>query len=480
MTNVAPLIAFLHTPSINSMIDELCANPGSNLDTAKETLIWAVCFSAVMSMTPQQCLSTLNEDHDMCIRDYRIAVGEALAKAKFISSQDICTLQAAVLFLLCLRRCGDSRIVWIETSIVVRIAQCQGVHRDGERLGLSPFVTEMRRRLWWHICILDMLCSEDQGTDTHIRPEIFDAKIPSNIDISELNPQLTALPPAQQGYTDITLCIIQCEMMSDLYWVVKSLNKDTRQPSMLERGKLLSELADRLERQHLRHFDLNIPIQWLMAVIARLTLSKAWLVHSLNASTSDTTLSTKNDEIFHMGVEILQFATLLQNNEMTKQWSWICKSYKQQHVAAFILSELSARPITTETEHAWEVVTRLYSQWVQEDPQTNAMLQNPLSRLMERAVLSWEKKLAEDDAGSSGRYSNILNPAVEKIKESNTIPTPTDLLPYGFVHSDIEMDLGNANVVPSEVSMLEVDTTFSSELYEFPLPSLDWLTGPLF
>jgi hypothetical protein len=43
------------------------------------------------------------------------------------------------------------------------VAQRQGVHRDGQRLGLTPFEIEMRGRLWWHIFILDMLCSDDPG-----------------------------------------------------------------------------------------------------------------------------------------------------------------------------------------------------------------------------------------------------------------------------------------------------------------------------
>lgn len=497
---MAPLISFLHLPSVERMIGEGCADPYSNSDSGQESLILAICFAAVVSMTPQQCLSTLNEDHDICIHDYKVAVTQALVKANLISTQDIHVLQAAVLFLLCLRRYGDSRIVWAEASIVIRVAQFQGIHRDGERLGLPPFEIEMRRRLWWHICILDMLCSEDQGTATQIRPEMFDTKIPSNINNSELNPQLIVLPPSQEGFTDITLCTIQCETMSNLYWVGKSLNQDTQQqqqqPSAPDRGRLLSQLADRLETLYLRHFDLDIPIQWLTAVIARLTLSKAWLVHNLNAASktpNNTNISARNDEIFAMGVEILQFARLLQSNEITKQWAWLCKSYKQRHVAAFILSELCIRPnITSETEQAWKVVTELYSKWMQEDSQPNDMLQTPLSRLMDRAALSREKKLVARDVGAGvasplDQYSNNsaqqpANPAA-KTPNDPAITAPgstTDLPPYGFVHQDIgEGNLGDNNAVLSEVPMLGADTV-SSEFYDFSISSLDWLTGPLF
>ncbi|OKL60739.1 hypothetical protein UA08_04249 [Talaromyces atroroseus] len=438
MKNVAPLISLLHIPSVERMIGQRRANPDPDPDLAQEALTLAICFAAVVSMTPQQCLSILNEDHDVCIRNYKISVEQTLAKANLISTQNILVLQAAVLFLLCLRRCGYYRTIWAEASIVVRVAQGQGVHRDAERLGLSPFEIEMRRQLWWHICILDMLCSEDQGTDTQIRPEMFDTKIPSNIEGSALNPQLAVLPLPRYPFVH---------------------RPDTRQPSTLERGKILSGLADRLETLYLRHFDLDIPIQWITAVIARLTLSKAWLVNSLNASTTSDT--TKDDEIFHMGVEILQFATLLQNNETTKQWAWLSKSYKQRHVAAFILSEICVRPITAETEHAWEVVTKLYSEWVQEETRTNVMLQKPLSRLMERAALSRREKLAKDDA-------QPIKPAAEKTQEP-IIPRSADLPPANF---------RGANVTLSDDSMLETDV-MSRDLHDFIPSSLDWLTGPL-
>ncbi|KAH2934093.1 hypothetical protein KXW73_004022 [Aspergillus fumigatus] len=479
--NVAPMIAILHTPSIEAMLREGYANKDSILQPEQEALILAICFAAVVSMTPQQSLSILGGGHDAYIHKYRVAVERALAGANLISTQDMRVLQAAVLFLLCLRRCCDSRLVWAEAAIVVRVAQRQGMHRDGQRQGLTPFEIEMRRRLWWHICILDMLCSEDQGTDTQIWPGMFDTKLPSNIDGDEVTPGLTTLPPLRRGYTDITLCIIHCEMMSNLYWAGKSLDEDARQPSTSEKEKLLSTLANRLEVLYLHNFDLDIPIQWVTVVIARLTLSKGWLVHRLNASTAGRDPAATNDEIFHMAVEIVKFATLIQNNESTSQWAWLCKSYKQRHVVAYILSELCVRPVTPETEHAWEVVTEIYHQWLREDRQTNTMLQKPLSRLMERAALARRTKLAGAEASGGrsvaapsdnaaiDRVQGTLQPAVSQ----SIIPPPNVL-----VGTDMGVRLEDPSAAVSEGHILDTDAN-PSEVTEFSFSALDWLTGPL-
>lgn len=99
------------------------------------------------------------------IQDYKTAVSQSHRRANLIKCQSLSALQAA-LYLLCCRVGGDLCLVWVESAVVIRVAQAQGVHRDGSNFGLSPFGTEIRRRLWWHIRVLGMLSSRDQGADT--------------------------------------------------------------------------------------------------------------------------------------------------------------------------------------------------------------------------------------------------------------------------------------------------------------------------
>ena len=203
--NVAPLIATLNRPSVDEMVCQESEN--INPDPTREALLLSVCYAAIVSMDPKQCLEALGEDSETSIQKYRFATDQALVRANFIKFQNIHVLQATVLFLLCLRRKGDTRLVWAASAVVVRVAQGQGLHRDGQHLGLSPFDAEIRYRLWWHICILDMLCSGDQGTDSQIQPGMFDTRLPSNVDCDVLTPSLTEMPPETVGCTDITLVL---------------------------------------------------------------------------------------------------------------------------------------------------------------------------------------------------------------------------------------------------------------------------------
>jgi hypothetical protein len=71
--NVAPMIAILHVPSVKAMLSKYCANDESELEPAYKALVRAMSFAAVVSMTPQQCLFILDEDHVACIQEYRVA-----------------------------------------------------------------------------------------------------------------------------------------------------------------------------------------------------------------------------------------------------------------------------------------------------------------------------------------------------------------------------------------------------------------------
>ncbi|OQE41352.1 hypothetical protein PENCOP_c005G01817 [Penicillium coprophilum] len=362
------------------IVQDACA--GIELTPSNEVLLFSVCYAAVASMKAHSCPWILDSDHDTAIQDCKQAVSHGLRRANFIKSQSLPALQAAVLFLLCHRVGGDTRLVWAETAVVIRVAQAHGVHRDGQNFALPPFETEMRRRLWWHICLLDMLSSGDQGVDTQIRPEMFDTRFPSNVDDDDIGLHLTDQPSPKTGFTTTTICIMNCQVMKEILWPCQGGYSDM---STQDREDFVTVLGKSIHAQYIDHFNLDIPIHWTVATIVRLQLSKAWLATHFQSRDLDVKVFRHDDRVFEVAIELVQFSYLLQTNEGTSQWSWLCKSYKEWHVVAFILSELCLRPLSPETDHAWDVVTKMYGLW-QQDMRTDALLRRPLDRLMARTA----------------------------------------------------------------------------------------------
>lgn len=151
---------------------------------------------------------------DKLLSQYRFAVEQSLARADYLNTSDIAVLQAFVLFLIVVRRHDDSRFCWTLTSLVIRIAQGMGLHRDGSHFGFTPFETEMRRRLWWGIMTLDLRSAEELGTDMTINDRAYDTKIPLNINDTDIGPASTDFPEARVGRGDCAVATVRYEICS--------------------------------------------------------------------------------------------------------------------------------------------------------------------------------------------------------------------------------------------------------------------------
>lgn len=156
---------------------------------------------------------------DLC-QSYRLGLEYALAKANFLDSPDIVLVQALSTFLALLRRHDSPRFVWMMTGLLIRMAQYLGLQRDGALLGhLSPYEIELRRRVWWAICVLDLRASEDQGTDLSIATGSFDTKVPSNINDADIDIDTKEMPQERTGATDATFARINagtCQTMGQM------------------------------------------------------------------------------------------------------------------------------------------------------------------------------------------------------------------------------------------------------------------------
>jgi hypothetical protein len=174
--NVDPLIKVLHIPTFEPVFFDAVAHP-DKVPKGLETLLFAIYYGAVTSTTPEECLERWGEDRTSLLSKYRFALEQALARANFLYCDETVILQAFIMFLILLRRNDDARKIWTLTGLVVRIAQTLGIHRDGSHFKLPPFEIEMRRRLWWQVCILDARSSEDHGCDPTIVEAQFDTKM---------------------------------------------------------------------------------------------------------------------------------------------------------------------------------------------------------------------------------------------------------------------------------------------------------------
>ncbi len=201
--NVDPLVKVLHIPTFQTTFFDAVGRL-EKVPKALEALLFSIYYGAVTSTLAEECVQRWGEDRGTLLKRYRFGLEQALARANFLYCDEIVILQAFVIFLVLLRRNDDARKIWTLTGLVVRISQTLGVHRDGSHFGLPPFEIEMRRRLWWQVCILDSRSSEDHGCDPTIVEAQFDTKMVYSFFLS-LNTMLTKACSLSMSTTSICI-----------------------------------------------------------------------------------------------------------------------------------------------------------------------------------------------------------------------------------------------------------------------------------
>lgn len=136
--NVDPLVKVIHASSIEPTILE-AKDRLDKIHRGLECLMFAMYYAAVTSMWEEECKAFFGEEKKTLLARYRFGVEQALARADFLQTDEMIVLQAFVLFLICLRRNDDARVIWTLTGLVVRMAQTLGLHRDGTHVSTLKF-----------------------------------------------------------------------------------------------------------------------------------------------------------------------------------------------------------------------------------------------------------------------------------------------------------------------------------------------------
>ncbi|MCJ1293134.1 hypothetical protein MMC34_004687 [Xylographa carneopallida] len=422
--NVDPLIRLLHRPTVERLVLNASNNLDS-LDKATEALMFAIYLATVTSLNAEQCQSLLQQDKEIAVQRYRFGAEQALARAGFLETNQLMVLQAFTLFLVSARRYDDGRFVWTMTGLATRIANAMGIHRDGAQFGLEPFETEMRRRLWWQVCTLDIRASEDQNSDPTITEQSFDTKIPANINDEDIWPGMPEPPVEHEGCTEMTFDLIRYEVGNTARFLnytppgVISGTKRCRENSTIEeKERLIEKLGQHLESRYLRHCDMAVPLQWVAANVARLILAKMWLIvhHPFKRSDGGAGLSQETkDRLFRTSVDVIRYSNALESQRTTMKWGWLFRTYIQWHAVAFVLSELCTRTLGPEIDSTWELMDLVVAEWSDSmSTQNRSSLWKPIRRLMVKARLARSKALEKAMLypldGSLGRVETVSGP----------------------------------------------------------------------
>ncbi|GMK54408.1 hypothetical protein CspeluHIS016_0109940 [Cutaneotrichosporon spelunceum] len=228
--------------------------------------------------------------------------------ATALESESIELVLTRLLSAIYLVQIHDRRLTecWSQLGASLRTAQAIGLHRDGSKLGLDPFQTEYRRRLWSYLYHADRLYSLILGRPPSIGDAYADTLPPSNVDLSDFHlpgPNNPAGPVPQarplSEPTTATFLILRRNLSGIIGRIVHHFQK-LNEPAQYADVQRLQDELDQFTNQLPPHFRMRdadksldkqyywLPVHRFMllteVLVTTIILHRPWLLRRLSSN----------------------------------------------------------------------------------------------------------------------------------------------------------------------------------------------------
>lgn len=243
----------LHVPSFLRLYTHYWSSPDDRIFQSSSflpqlTTILAICYKFLDSN------SGIDDDQktylEMASLDLVTAWIDTLSRKQAV---DISTLQTETLLLLArqLQLLAPDKL-WCATGALVRSAMVMGLHlRPAEFENISPFHSELRRRVWVTIVQMDLQASVAASMPSIVPDIDFDQLAPANLNDADFDESTTELPPSKPLYewTDSLAQVILAMSLAQQVKVVALIRDISPNMDLTEvvlEGRKLEEILRRV------------------------------------------------------------------------------------------------------------------------------------------------------------------------------------------------------------------------------------------
>ena len=253
---------------------------------------------------------------------------------------------------------------------------------------MSVFEAEMRRRLWWQIIVLDIMHVEDRGTHPLISRQIYDTKLPMNINDEDLCPTKEHFKVEGVGTSEMTCSLVGFEAARCMQEVFAlSPRRRDKTPQLHEYEQVVRECCNRLQESTV-NCDRSVPIEWAAISVSRMCMLRLWLLlqYPLNTRRQVIKVRAARENILGSAVSLVEISQMLEQSPQGLIWAWMGKNWVVWYPIAVVLAELCHQTRGPLVERAWCMVELVYESLskIVADSRKGA-LWRPISKLLEKA-----------------------------------------------------------------------------------------------
>ncbi|OQD86763.1 hypothetical protein PENANT_c007G11380 [Penicillium antarcticum] len=364
--SVDPVLKILHIPTTQSAVISTILDPKS-ARSSMIALTFAIYYAATTALSHDNEAIELPLGQPVLLERCKTTLDKLLLSPEAMKRPEMALLQALAIYVTCLRVHETGRSVWILNGLAIRLAQSFGIHRDGACLRLSPFDTEMRLRLWWHLCVLDSRAPEDQGFELTLDVLHRGLRLPLNINDDQLFPSMTQLPVESAGWTEMSFFLIQTDSCRLLHPILgtreqssaHALSDITAKRKMIKerinfmssKYETTSSTASHLSRIAMQHLATACKkMEFMLQLREEISLQKQ---NDFQATESKTETLKPS---FKLACDSMECNYILLNNEFSLGFKWLFTTYTPWYALAYVLRCLCNNPCGPNTKRAWALV----------------------------------------------------------------------------------------------------------------------------
>lgn len=356
LVNVDPLVKVLHQPSTECLIRRAIDNETS-IRCSEKALLAVVVFTSIFSMPSELVNGQFLLPKHVAVAKHRSISEQALVEAEFLTSDDLTTLQAFVLFLSFTRFNSESKLAWGLSGLARRLS-CSA------KLDMTLFEREMRKRLYWHLWYIDQRATEDHGRSATNHSTFPEPGIPLSVDDEDLELSMTQVPTERIGWSQMSFTLIRIEIART------SCNIEGNENLSFEQKETMIDLCEiAIHSTHLAQCKDGDPMHWLAKHITFVLVNEMrFKLYGQRPvlATDPPRIAIARNLLFHTAMKIVDAPRQLEGHEQSKQWGWLLSAYLQFVPLAFLLTGLCHRSncsSTEDVEKAWVVAELAMRRW---------------------------------------------------------------------------------------------------------------------
>lgn len=494
LDNVNPLSKLIHVPSLQPAIIEATSHL-DRLPRNFEALLFSIYNIAITSLRPDECRAMLGESRNVLLSRYRSGTKRALARAKFLGTSDLMVLQAFVLHLLAMREIYDAKTLWTLTGVGNRIAEGMGVHRDGSSLGLGPFETELRRRVWWQLIFLDFRTAELSGSGNYGNVGTWDCHLPSNVNDADIWPGMKEPPDCSERGTEMIFCLTRYELGQ--FWKRKLLTREPegdftslwsnfkKMGSIEEKERGIQDLEQLLERKYVRFCDPSVPVEFMSMLVTRSATNGMRLMahHPRRYARDEDVPESERKLLWTTALKLIELDNLIHASKSMLKFKWHTDAYFQWQSLIYALTEMRKHPLEEYVDRGWTQINEVF----QNHPDFVTDLKKPINFAAGSLCLkawkareeTWSQRTFQMPLATPDYIKRLQIDREEKKVPPPKLPTTLDQRGYFATAMDSRVDLPRRTPSPRVELPVENAEQMPQQFQYIPQPQQNELPPQL-